>query len=135
MPAFEQRLEQTFARQDESMFATALSNNTVRLWDTATGTPIQTLTGHQDEVLNVVFSPDGRTIATAGWDRTIRLWDSESGRLVSTMSTFGTDGSRVTAASFDDSAVTAYVGVRMGRAQQIHRKRNKSELLPDCPNT
>ncbi len=37
--------------------------NVVRLWDAATGKLLQTLTGHQDSVLSVVFSPDGSQLA------------------------------------------------------------------------
>ena len=34
----------------------------VRIWDTATGTPIAVLAGHSNTVENVSFSPDGRSL-------------------------------------------------------------------------
>ncbi|MGH8906796.1 MAG: WD40 repeat domain-containing protein [Egibacteraceae bacterium] len=53
---------------------------TVRVWDAATGKPIgQPLTGHTERVNEVVFSPDGNTLATASADQTARLWDATTG--------------------------------------------------------
>jgi tetratricopeptide (TPR) repeat protein len=53
----------------------------MRLWDTS-GKPIgQPFKGHQDEVISVAFSPDGKTIVSGSSDNTIRLWDSWQGWL------------------------------------------------------
>jgi WD40 repeat protein len=38
------------------------------------------LKGHEDCVIGVGFTPDGRTVVTASWDRTIRTWDAATGR-------------------------------------------------------
>ncbi|MDD5208305.1 MAG: WD40 repeat domain-containing protein [Elusimicrobiales bacterium] len=41
--------------------------------------PLKTLTGHNDGVLTLAFSPCGKFLATAGEDNTIRLWDNPDG--------------------------------------------------------
>jgi WD40 repeat protein len=50
-------------------------DNTLKLWDVATGKELRTLTGHTDEVASVVFSPDGRTALSGSRDMTLKLWD------------------------------------------------------------
>ncbi len=57
------------------MLASASHDQTVRLWDAATGEQIgQPLIGHTYTVPRVAFSPDGETLASASGDSTVRLW-------------------------------------------------------------
>src|SRR5262249_56743863 len=46
------------------------------------GTPIGTAINHQDFVLAVAFSPDGRSLLTGSKDRTARLWHVADGILI-----------------------------------------------------
>jgi WD40 repeat protein len=66
-----------------TLLATA-SEDTVRLWDPATGRPAShPLTGHTNPVMAVAFGqlPDGRSLlATASYDETVRLWDPATGQ-------------------------------------------------------
>lgn len=53
-----------------------IPENTVKIWNFSTGEVITDLTGHQDGVLNMRWSPDGSRIATASDDKTIMIWNT-----------------------------------------------------------
>ena len=51
----------------------------VILWDLETGEEICVLSGHEKDIQQVVFSPDGHICASCAADGTIRLWDPKTG--------------------------------------------------------
>ncbi|KAI1785959.1 quinon protein alcohol dehydrogenase-like superfamily [Ganoderma leucocontextum] len=53
----------------------------VRIWDAATGIMLHVLpvTGHTERVVDVSFSPDGRSILSVSVDGSAKIWDAESG--------------------------------------------------------
>jgi WD40 repeat protein len=76
----EERLEAVAFSPDSRRIATASWDRTVRIWDPATGQPIQTLHGPGGALNCVAIAPDGR-VAAAGRDRTITIWDA-AGKLI-----------------------------------------------------
>ncbi|KAF7585387.1 hypothetical protein BBP40_011037, partial [Aspergillus hancockii] len=64
---------------DGCTLASGSDDNTIKLWDTTTGTECQTFEGHLNWVNSVAFSPDGRTLASGSSDNTVKLWDTTTG--------------------------------------------------------
>ena len=88
-------------------------DNTVRLWNPATGTCCSNLEGHLSLVMSVAFSPDGKLLALGSCDHSIRLWDPATGTCRSTLEchsysvtsvAFSPDG-KLVASGADDNAV------------------------------
>lgn len=67
---------------DGKQVVTASSDETARVWDTATGKLIATLNGHKAAISYAVFSPDGQFVATVSEDKTAKIWDAKTGKQV-----------------------------------------------------
>jgi WD40 repeat protein len=65
---------------DGTRIAAGSPDHTVRLWDAATGAPVEQALRHDHAVTSVAFSPDGTRIATGSADKTVRLWDAKTGQ-------------------------------------------------------
>jgi WD40 repeat protein len=88
------------------------SDNTLRLWDLASGQTLRTLQGHTAGVNAVVLTADGRRLVSASWDNTLRVWDLESGQTLRTLEghvarvnavALTPDGRRVVSGSWDNT--------------------------------
>ena len=65
--------------------ASGSADNTVKLWEAASGKLLRTLEGHQELVLSVAFDPQGGTLASGSYDNTVKLWEAASGKLLRTL--------------------------------------------------
>lgn len=84
----------------------------ITLWDVASGSARQKLTGHRDFVLDVAFSTDGRQLISAAFDHRVRLWDASTGKLVRELT-----GGDFTAAVFTADGHRAITGDWHGGAK------------------
>ncbi|MCA2723233.1 MAG: protein kinase [Microcystis sp. M136S2] len=66
---------------DGRYLASGSSDNTIKIWEVATGKQLHTLTGHSSGVLSVVYSPDGRYLASGSQDKTIKIWEVATGKV------------------------------------------------------
>lgn len=48
-------------------------------------TPLARLTGHQQLINHIAFSPDGRYFASGSFDKKIKVWCGKTGRFLHTL--------------------------------------------------
>uniref|UniRef100_A0A3Q3XGH5 Uncharacterized protein n=1 Tax=Mola mola TaxID=94237 RepID=A0A3Q3XGH5_MOLML len=68
--------------RESGMLALALDDFTLLVVDIETRRVVRKFAGHQGNINDMTFSPDGRWLITAAMDCTIRTWDLPSGCLV-----------------------------------------------------
>ncbi|KAI9207434.1 WD40-repeat-containing domain protein [Polychytrium aggregatum] len=66
--------------------ASGSDDHTLFLWEpSTTKKAIARMTGHQQLVNHLSFSPDGRMIASASFDKSVKLWDGVTGKFINTL--------------------------------------------------
>jgi WD40 repeat protein/serine/threonine protein kinase/DNA-binding XRE family transcriptional regulator len=70
---------------DGKYLLTGSADQTVKLWEIATGRAIRTLNGHAGEILSVAFSPDGKSMLSGSTDTTVKLWEVATGQEMYTL--------------------------------------------------
>ena len=71
---------------DGKHIASGSYDNSVKIWDAASGKELRTLKGHSEWVFAVAWSPDGKHIASGSVDNSVKIWDATSGKEVRTLS-------------------------------------------------
>ena len=74
---------------DGARIVSASWDNTLKLWDAASGQELGTLSGHTAGVNAVAVSPDGARIVSASEDKTLKLWEAASGQELNTLTLSG----------------------------------------------
>jgi hypothetical protein len=100
---------------DGKTLASGSEDNTVRVWDRATGKELQRLSP-DSSVTAVSFSPDGKTLASGSEDKTVRVWDRATGKELQRLShdstvyavSFSPDGKTLASGSWDDHTVRVW---------------------------
>jgi len=63
-------------------FTTISSDNTIRIWDAATGLEFQNLAGRSEFSYGFSLTNDGKLLATGGKEGTMSIWSAETGELI-----------------------------------------------------
>ena len=93
--------------------ATGASDGSLRIWNIADGTKVQTFSGQVGEILDVAYSPDGKRLAAASSDGSVKIWEMTTGKSILTLNghtnavialAFSPDGTRIATASRDGNA-------------------------------
>ncbi len=78
--ATEKSCEKFTFSPDSQSIAMSYWNNTVRVWDVQTDTPVGPQLKHPVDVTSVAISPDGKWLLTGCDDGQARLWDIKTGK-------------------------------------------------------
>jgi WD40 repeat protein len=103
-------------------------DQTVWIWETATGKVLHKLRGHTATVRALDFAPDGRKVVTVGDDRTGIVWDTSTGRQTATLTgheqplitvSFSADGRLIATGGRDEAKVNIWDATTFALRQSL----------------
>ncbi len=112
----------------------------MRIYDTATGTPLTTLGSHDNELTGVAFNRQGTRVATCAKDHTARIWDTETGEVLAVLHGH-TDGLASVRWSFDGQHILTVGADRVAKLWELtttpldkHVEHMLWTATPECPS-
>jgi WD40 repeat protein len=103
-----------FRPSDGLLLVTGGGDKIVRLWNLPQGKCVRKLSGSQDTITAVAWSPDGQRLAVGSDDWTARVYDAETGKPIGPPRRCG---GAVTSVAFDPSGALLLTASRDGKAR------------------
>jgi WD40 repeat protein len=97
---------------DGAMVASSSADQTIKLWNIATETPLKTLRGHSNWSWSIAWNMDGTLLVSGSDDQSVKLWDVQTGNVLKSFQghadwvravTWSPDGTMVASGSYDHS--------------------------------
>jgi WD40 repeat protein len=74
--------DQRIAYSPDGKLLAACDSKQLKVYEADSGELLMSLSGHEQDVLSVTFSVDGKYLATGSGDTLVRIWDIEGGKLL-----------------------------------------------------